>query len=282
GGDSRVATATAAVDVALKVIDGLASWVDNQSQACKAAAYGMAFGQCCGRVQRPRQDEGYLSAFAIIKPAVSNAGGRAWGYGQALRGFVADHYVRAYASAYKKTLHQPPDEHAAEAWGRANVKGTAEGMRESSSLLGGDAGQSAGDVYLDISVTDLTLRAVAYGLGATASSAATWLIEESVDGARVFYSAGTLTHSGSLTVEGDIPGNYFTPTYDPSSDTWGVSLAPYQQSVYLGHLEPGESRNFVIDGTGQMTAGDAGSIVPEPASLALLVLGLVARLGRRR
>ncbi len=283
---AAVAAAAAAIAAALKVVDGLATWVDNESSACKAACYGMAYGKCCGTTEKDEQDAGFMSALAILDPAADNAGGHGYGSGLAQRSLIGDHYVNPFAIAWKKALPPPPedDAHAAIGWGRANVKGTGKGWKETTPLASPSQNSFlSGDIYLDVSVGSFSVSTLNYAPGTSASSTSTWAIDEYVDGARVFHSAGSLDQLGQVIVEGDIPSSYFVPIYNSTDGIWGMSFESYNQQVYLGHLNGGEERNFAIEGEGYMTAADSGAI-PEPTSLVLAVVGIVAgtRSGARR
>lgn len=129
-GGATAATVIAAAEIGVKVIGGLASWVDDQTDDCSAAAAAGVKGCECGFEREECKDTGYLLASTDVcdgsHPEVDNACGTAWGAAVAAEspaGAWAGRSTVAYAIAWAKSTEC--GENVAYAWATAKVDGTA-------------------------------------------------------------------------------------------------------------------------------------------------------------
>lgn len=277
---AAVAAAAASTEAVVKVIDGLSSWIADQSDDCAVAVVASAWGTDCTQITREGQDTGYWNAF-ITKEAENDC---AYGYAQALAqedplGSWAARTTRPFVLAGTFPVHEgtPDDHHFARGWAKAQVDGHAEVESQQTPGGRGDASPNAGDVSLDITISALSLTT----LSTSESSTASWNYRAYVDDMLVFSISAFLDHTGALSLSGDIPASMFTTAFDAEIGQWTTTLGVYSTSIFLMHLDPGRtSASLHIQTDDEMEAVD--TVAPAPGSMALAGFALLMSLRRRR
>lgn len=253
---ATVAAGAAAAAVVLKAVEGLVSWVNDQSGDCYAAALGAAWGADCNLDKDEEQDTGWSTVF--VKATGDNNCAR--GHGQALAqesliGSWASQTVKPWVIAWTKPLHHHTEEdfHKGRGWAKAGVDNHAKAKtvetpgdptRPRSTAASVASKWVAGDVVAEVRVDSLDLKTA--NRGGSGGSTTTWRIQAWIDGGLIFSSTGEMDQQGNVTVEGDMDAGLFTPLYNPVDNVWEISISDYSTEVFITHLDPTDEVDLTV------------------------------------
>jgi hypothetical protein len=261
-----VAAGAAAAEVVIKVISGLSSWINNQSDDCYAACLGAAWGKDCDTDVDEESNTGYVSVFV----QATGENDCAYGYGQGLAqespfGSWAGSTVDPFALAFTLALHDttPKDFHKGRGWAKCGVDNhvRAKTKETPKSFLVPDS--LPGEVLARISIDSLTFSTVR----GRSQSIAKWDMFVMIDSVIIFESSGSMNQGGNVTVTGDIPAGQFDDS--SNSNGWFLYLHDYVIEIPICTLQVtrGDSADMGVSLQGDMEAkASKGDDAMEPDS----------------
>jgi hypothetical protein len=236
------AEVSAALDIVVKTISGLSSWIDEHSDDCAASTLAAAWGSDCNLSQEECTETGRTSAECTT--VRSNACGIGVGHAfsaKSIFGAWAGRTIKVEAAAVPMPWHTPPDRHGAKGWSRSSVNGSSRARTEETppSLLpptvslasaGSRTASSSnlldtwpdGTVLVSVEIDTLTISTLM-----SDSRSSTFNAELEVDGQPVWSTSASLDGFGNLSAQGNIPANAFTLTPNGANGTWDAQLLNY-------------------------------------------------------
>lgn len=238
---AEVAAGAAVAGVVIKVIGGLSSWVNDQSDDCAVAGLGAAWGNDCNLEQEECSETGWANAYCSAKADNACAYGR--GSGRAYESLVGSWggcTVSPYAFTYTKGLHGCKDKHYGKAWGKASVDGSSRASTRSTPT--GKPGQNEagpldpawpdGTVLAVISVD--TVEVVIPKLNKSENS---WDFFVDIDGSRIFSANASINGRGVPSIAGDIPASDFSVNYDPTTKSYTMAMYGFSTEIPIAYLD---------------------------------------------
>ncbi|NNF06618.1 MAG: T9SS type A sorting domain-containing protein [Candidatus Eisenbacteria bacterium] len=237
---AEVAAGAAVAGVVIKVISGLSSWVNDQSDDCAVAALAASWGNDCTLEQEECSETGWANAFctetADNSCAYSSAYGRAY---ESVVGSWGGCDVEPWAATFTRALHGCKDKHFGKAWGKASVDGSAKASTRSTP--GAKPGQNnAGPVnpqWPDGTVLAvITVDSMDIEIPKQNQSDNTWSFFVEIDGTEIFSANASVNGRGVPTITGDIPASDYSVTYDPSTKMYTMSLSGFVTEIPIAQL----------------------------------------------